>query len=156
MTCPIFTVSWLSIGRWQEGSYDVPSVENRLTCASQGDGGEESVEVFGDSTAEFRPVVQLPEKQRVNGEEDESVAFSGGFLDGGGPVQGKETMPTRDCYQSALVVSPRPSEYFSLCVCTAADSTLFEFDSTSSKWRERGKGEFKLNLDKSGQVCVRF
>jgi len=46
---------------------------------SQGDqGGEESLEVFGDSTAEFRPVVQLPEKKNVNGEEDERVAFSGG------------------------------------------------------------------------------
>ena len=35
------------------------------------------MEVFGDCTAEFRPVVQLPEKKNVNGEEEESVAFSG-------------------------------------------------------------------------------
>ena len=41
-------------------------------------GGEENVEVFGDSTADFRPLVQLPEKANVTGEEDESVAFSCG------------------------------------------------------------------------------
>ena len=36
----------------------------------------------------------------------------------------------------------------------AADSTLFEFDNAGGggKWRERGKGEFKLNLDLAGQV----
>ena len=34
--------------------------------------------MFGDSTADFRPLVQLPEKANVTGEEDESVAFSCG------------------------------------------------------------------------------
>ncbi len=34
----------------------------------------------------------------------------------------------------------------------SSDGTLFEFDPATSKWRERGKGEFRLNTDKAGQV----
>ena len=41
------------------------------------------MEVFGDSTAEFKPVVQLPDQKTVTGEEEESQAFSGGCPGGG-------------------------------------------------------------------------
>ena len=44
---------------------------------------------------------------------------------------------------------PKPST-----LTCAADGTLFEFDNPAGKWRERGKGEFKLNLDQSGQVWM--
>lgn len=41
-------------------------------------GGEEgNVELFNDSTAEFKPVVTLPDQKTVTGEEEESVAFTG-------------------------------------------------------------------------------
>lgn len=35
------------------------------------------MELFNDSTAEFRPVVTLPDQKTVTGEEEESVAFTG-------------------------------------------------------------------------------
>ncbi|GAX82145.1 hypothetical protein CEUSTIGMA_g9573.t1 [Chlamydomonas eustigma] len=33
-----------------------------------------------------------------------------------------------------------------------SDCTLFEYDTSEQKWRERGKGEFKLTVDKAGQA----
>mmetsp|Transcript_9013 Transcript_9013/g.19376 ORF Transcript_9013/g.19376 Transcript_9013/m.19376 type:complete len:424 (+) Transcript_9013:78-1349(+) len=76
----------------------------------EGDDGEvENLEVFGASTAEFKPVVQLPDQKTVTGEEEEQVAFT-------------------------------------------ADGALFEFDPPHAIWRERGKGEYKVNVDKSGNA----
>lgn len=43
------------------------------------------------------------------------------------------------CIQSCIAVS------FSVCL-TAADGTLFEFVD-GNEWRERGRGEFRINLD---------
>ena len=73
--------------------------------------GDENVEVFADSTAEFKPVVNLPQAQKtVTGEEEEMTAY------------------------------------------TASDAILYEFQANGQKWVERGKGEFKLNIEKpSGQ-----
>lgn len=34
-------------------------------------------------------------------------------------------------------------------VVTAMDGTLFEFDTPESKWRERGKGELRINFNKA-------
>jgi hypothetical protein len=49
------------------------------TPAADGDDaeGDENIEVFADSTAEFKPVVNLPEVQKtVTGEEEEMTAYS--------------------------------------------------------------------------------
>lgn len=82
---------------------------NRESAEVATEDGISVTEVFSGCTAEFKPLVQLPETQQVNGEEDEQVMFS-------------------------------------------SDSTLFEYDSSEQKWRERGKGGFKLNVDKCGQA----
>lgn len=37
-------------------------------------------------------------------------------------------------------------------VAFSSDGTLFEFDAATGKWRERGKGEFRVNTNKAGQV----
>ncbi|GFH22290.1 RanBD1 domain-containing protein [Haematococcus lacustris] len=41
-----------------------------------------------------------------------------------------------------------------LCVVPlhAADGSLFEFDTAAAKWRERGKGEFKVNKAEKGMA----
>ena len=110
-------------------------------CLQGGDGGEDNVEVFADSTAEFKPVVQLPERKNVNGEEEESVEFSG--------EEGMRFIPpwarSQHCpFQNPYILLPLPPH--------AADGTLYEFDPEGSQWKGRGKGGFRLNLDKSGQV----
>lgn len=76
--------------------------------------GDESVEVFADSTAEFKPLVNLPQAQKtVTGEEEEMTIYS------------------------------------------ASDAILYEFFGLEKKWVERGKGEFKLNVEKpSGSHSV--
>jgi hypothetical protein len=43
----------------------------------QGSADEENVELFGNSTAEFKPIVQLPDQKTVTGEEEEKVIFAG-------------------------------------------------------------------------------
>ncbi|KAG1654332.1 hypothetical protein FOA52_013731 [Chlamydomonas sp. UWO 241] len=117
---PLFGSSLKSSGfSFGTGSFPAPKATppGASSGGADGDGGGEggdgeggNVEVFGESTAEFRPVVEMPDATKVvTGEEDESVRFT-------------------------------------------APSTLFEFDGATNKWRERGKGEFRLNTDKTGQA----